>query len=69
MTNSLIIGNIFALLSVVFVFVSVVKKKKTDLIGWQVVNISFCIFSNIALFAYSALSTNCIALIRNIKRS
>ena len=66
MNTRLIIGNVLALLSVIFVFISVVKKKKTDLIGWQVVNIAFCIFSSIALFAYSALSTNCISLIRNM---
>jgi len=66
MSISLIIGNILALLSVIFAFVSVVKKKKTDLIGWQVINIAFCIFSSIALLAYAALSTNCISLIRNM---
>ena len=66
MTLSLIIGNIFALLSVIFVFISVIKKNKKDLIGWQVMNVAFCIFANIALFAYAALSTNCIALIRNM---
>ena len=66
MTLSLIIGNIFAFLSVIFAFISVIKKKKTDLIGWQIANIAFCIFSNIALFAYAALSTNFIALIRNM---
>ena len=66
MSVSLVIGNIFALLSVIFIFISVVKKNKTDLIGWQIANISFCIFSNIALFAYSALATNCVALLRNM---
>ena len=66
MKTSLIIGNIFALLSVIFVFISVVKKKKTDLIGWQVMNVAFCIFSSIALFAYAALATNCVSLIRNM---
>ena len=66
METRLIIGNILALLSVIFVFVSVVKKKKTDLIGWQVMNVAFCIFSSISLFAYAALATNCVSLIRNM---
>ena len=66
METRLIIGNILALLSVIFVFISVVKKKKRDLIEWQVINIVFCTFSSIALLAYAALSTNCVALIRNM---
>ena len=66
MSISLVLGNIFALISVIFVFISVIKKKKTDLIGWQVMNVAFCIFSSIALFAYAALVTNCISLIRNM---
>lgn len=66
MAISLIIGNIFALLSVIFALIAVVKKKKTDLIGWQILNIAFCILSSIALFAYASLVTNCISLVRNM---
>ena len=61
----LIIGNFLALLSVIFVFISVVKKKKADLIWWQLLNVLFCTFSSVTLFAYAALSTNIVALIRN----
>lgn len=66
MTTSLIIGNIFAFISVIFALISATKKKKTDLIGWQVLNIFFCILSCIALYAYAALVTNAVALVRNI---
>ena len=66
MTTSLIIGNIFAFISVIFALISATKKKKTDLIGWQVLNIFFCILSCIALYAYAALVTNALALVRNI---
>lgn len=62
----LIIGNIFALIASVCVVISVVKKNKKDLIRWQTIQVVFCILSNIALFAYAALTTNCIALIRNV---
>ena len=66
MEFSLIIGNIFALLSVIFTFISVIKKNKADLIGWQIVTILFCILSGIALAAYAALVTNLISLARNV---
>ena len=62
----LILGNIFALLASICVVISVVKKNKKALIGWQTIQIVFCIISGIALFAYAAVVTNCIALIRNI---
>ena len=42
------------------------KKNKNDLIWWQILDIIFCILSNISLFAYAALTTNSIALIRNV---
>ena len=41
------------------------KKNKNDLILWQGIDVIFCILSNIALYTYSALATNTIALIRN----
>ena len=62
----LILGNIFALIASVCVVISVVKKNKKNLIGWQTIQVIFCIFSGIVLFAYAAVVTNCIALIRNI---
>jgi hypothetical protein len=62
----LIIGNIFSFLSALCIAVSVIKKSKNDLIWWQILDIVFCILSNIALYTYAALTTNLIALIRNI---
>ena len=62
----LLIGNIFALLASICVVISAVKKNKKALIEWQTIQIVFCIISGIALFAYAAVVTNCIALIRNV---
>jgi hypothetical protein len=62
----LIWGNIFSLMSAICIAVSVLKKNKNDLIWWQVIDVIFCILSNIALYTYAALTTNSIALIRNI---
>ena len=62
----LIIGNIFSLLSAICIAVSIIKKNKNDLIWWQILDVIFCILSNIALYTYAALTTNSVALIRNI---
>ena len=66
MQSYLIIGNIFSLLSAIFIAISVIKKNKNDLIWWQILDIIFCILSNIALSTYAALTTNSVALIRNV---
>ncbi|MBR1841350.1 MAG: YgjV family protein [Alphaproteobacteria bacterium] len=66
MQPHLIIGNIFSFLSAVFIALSVIKKNKKDLIWYQVIDVIFCILSNIALCTYAALTTNSVALIRNI---
>ena len=66
MQTYLILGNIFSLLSAICIAISVLKKNKNDLIYWQVIDVIFCILSNIALYTYAALTTNSIALIRNI---
>ncbi|MBR1600385.1 MAG: YgjV family protein [Alphaproteobacteria bacterium] len=66
MQTYLIIGNIFSLLSAICIAVSVIKKSKADLIWWQILDVIFCILSNIALYTYAALTTNSVALIRNI---
>lgn len=66
MQTYLIIGNIFSLLSAICIAISVIKKNKNDLIWWQILDVIFCILSNIALYTYAALTTNSIALIRNI---
>lgn len=62
----LIIGNIFSLLSAICIAISVIKKNKADLIWWQILDVIFCILSCIALYAYAALATNFVSLIRNI---
>jgi len=66
MQTYLIIGNIFSLLSATCIAVSAIKKSKKDFIYWQIGDVIFCILSNIALYTYSALTTNSISLIRNI---
>lgn len=66
MRTYLVIGNIFSLLSAICIAISVVKKNKKSLIWWQIIDVFFCILSNIALCTYSALTTNSIALARNI---
>ena len=66
MQTYLILGNVFSLLSAICIAISVLKKNKNDLILWQVIDVIFCILSNIALYTYSAMTTNSIALIRNI---
>ena len=63
---NLILGNIFSFLSATCIAISVIKKNKSDLVWWQIIDIIFCLFSNIFLFAYAALITNLIALLRNI---
>ena len=63
---SLIVGNIFSLLSATCIAISVLKKNKKDLIWWQIIDAVFSILSNIALYTYAALTTNFVAVIRNI---
>ena len=64
--GNLILGNLFSLAAVVCLGMSVVKKSKEKLIGWQIVDVVFCMLSNIALYTYSAFTTNFLALIRNV---
>lgn len=66
METSLIIGNIFSLLSSICVLISVAVKSKKSLIKWQTFNIIFYIFACIVLNAYAALVSIFIALVRNI---
>lgn len=62
----LIAGNIFSFLSALCIAISVVKKNKTDLIYWQILDTLFCILASAFLFAYASLVTNSIALVRNV---
>ncbi len=62
----LLLGNIFSFGAALCIAVSVMKKSKKDLIGWQILDTSFCILSASFLNSYSSVSTNSIALVRNI---
>ena len=61
-----ILGNIFSLIAAICLGISVFKKTTSALLMWQILEVLFCILSNIALFTYSALTTNSIALVRDI---
>ena len=66
MEISFILGNIFSLLSSVFVLISVAVQSKKKLIKIQTISIFFYILTCVALSVYSALVSIFIALIRNI---
>lgn len=63
---NLILGNIFSFLSSGCSAISAIKKKKTDLIYWQIIDIIFFTISCVFLNAYAALITSLVALLRNI---
>ncbi|MBR1605678.1 MAG: YgjV family protein [Alphaproteobacteria bacterium] len=63
---SLILGNIFSLLAVICLGISVLKKNKKSLIGWQILDTVFCVASTFVLQSYSAVVTNSVSLARNI---
>jgi uncharacterized membrane protein len=66
METYFIFGNIFSFVAALCLFISIFKKTTKDLLLWQVTEVVFCILSNIALATYSALTTNSVALIRDI---
>ena len=66
MQTSLIIGNIFSLLSAICIGVSAIKQSKKDFMYWQVGDTIFGIFCNLVLFAYAALVISIVSLIRNV---
>ncbi len=66
MQTYFILGNIFSLVAAICLAVSVFRKKTSQLLLWQVAEVAFCIMSNIALVTYSALTTNSIALVRDL---
>ena len=63
---NLIVGNLFSFLAAVCIAISVIKKNKKDLIGWQIFDVIFCIISCVLLSAYAAATTNTVALVRNV---
>ena len=65
MQANFILGNVFSFIAALCLAVSVLKKTTKSLLLWQIIEIVFCILSNIALVTYSALTTNSIALIRD----
>ena len=66
MQTYFILGNLFSFVAAICLAVSVFKKNTKDLLSWQVMEVVFCILSNIALVTYSALTTNSVALVRDI---
>ncbi|MBO7645341.1 MAG: YgjV family protein [Alphaproteobacteria bacterium] len=66
MQTNFILGNIFSLVAAICLAISVFKKTTKSLLLWQSVEVVFCILSNIALVTYSALTTNSLALVRDI---
>jgi len=66
MPTSLIIGNIFSLLSAICLAVSVIKKSKKDFMYWQIGDPLFGIATCIVLSAYAALVISVVCLVRNI---
>lgn len=65
MTVHLLVGNFFSLLAAFCIVVSVVKNSKKDLVLWQLWSIVFSTFSCLALYAYAAVVTCVMDLIRN----
>lgn len=63
---TLIIGNIFSLLSAICIAVSAAKKSKKDFMYWQIGDTFFGAIANIALCAYAALVISIVCLVRNI---
>ena len=66
MQTYFILGNIFSLLAAICLGVSVFKKTTSALLMWQILEVFLCILSNIALMTFSAMTTNSIALVRDI---
>ena len=63
---SIIIGNIFSLLSAICIAVSVIKKNKKDFMCWQIGEPLFGMVVNIVLSAYAALVISIVCLVRNV---
>lgn len=66
MQTNFILGNIFSLIATICLAVAVFKKDTKGLLSWQIIEVVFCILSNIVLVTFSALTTNSIALVRDI---
>ncbi len=66
MFNTLIIGNIFSFMAAVCLAISVVRKDKKGLIGWQIGDTVCCTLSNWFLQSYSAMIISIICIVRNI---
>ena len=66
MQTYFILGNVFSLIAAICLAVSVFRKTTTKLLLWQVAEVVFCILSNVALMTFSALTTNSIALVRDL---
>lgn len=63
---SLIVGNVFSLLSAICIAVSAAKRNKKGFMLWQIGDTLFGVFANLALMAYAALIISIACLVRNI---
>lgn len=66
MINTVILGNIFSFLAALCITISVVKKTKTDFIGWQLGDDIFGCLTCLTLGSYSALTVCFVCFIRNL---
>lgn len=62
----LILGNLFGGLSSLFLGLSVHKKTKKDMIGFQILDCTCAIISCLFLEGYNGAISNCVALVRNV---
>ena len=65
-SEQLILGNIFSFCAAVCLAVSVMKKSKKSLIGWQIGDTVLCVISNLILLSYSAMVISAICVVRNV---
>ncbi len=66
MISTVILGNIFSLGAAICLTVSVIKKTKTDFIGWQIGDDIFGCLTCLTLGSYSALTVCLVCFIRNL---
>lgn len=66
MFSHILLGNIFSFCAAVCVSISVVKKNKTDFIGWQIGDDIFSCLTCLILSSYAAFTVCFVCFIRNI---
>ena len=66
LSEPLILGNIFSFCAALCLAVSVMKKSKKSLIGWQTGDSFLCVISNLILLSYSAMIISGMCMVRNV---